>query len=353
MFLDDLHSIERLDPQNMLAQINSLPDQLLEAWETSRSYELPAWSGIQQALIAGMGGSAVGADLLSSYVAPICTIPISILRDYHLPAWANGPQTLVIGSSHSGNTEETLQAFREALGRGCRCLAITTGGMLEQIARSAQVPVWKFQHSGQPRSAVGFSFGLLLAAFSRLHLIPDPESELFAAVEAMKQQQHELIPSIPAALNPAKRTAGQLMGRYVVVFGSGVLAPVARRWKTQINELAKAWAQFEILPEADHNTLEGILQPEGSLSNYLALFLKGKSDHPRNLLRSDLTRKSFMLAGLNTDFFDAKGESALANQWTCLHFGDYVAYYLGIAYGTDPTPVAVLQSFKTELKSMG
>ena len=90
----------------------------------------------------------------------------------------------------------------------------------------------------------------------------------------MKQQQHELIPSVPAALNPAKRAAGQLMGRYVVVFGSGVLAPVARRWKTQINELAKTWQQFEILPEADHNTLEGILQPEGSLSNLLLLFLK-------------------------------------------------------------------------------
>ena len=120
MFLDDLHSIERLDPQHMLAQINSLPDQLLEAWETSGSYELPAWSlGIEQVLVAGMGGSAIGADLLTSYVAPICTIPVSILRDYPLPAWANGPQTLVIGSSHSGNTEETLQAFREALERGC------------------------------------------------------------------------------------------------------------------------------------------------------------------------------------------------------------------------------------------
>ena len=169
----------------------------------------------------------------------------------------------------------------------------------------------------------------------------------------MKQQQRELIPSVPAALNPAKRTAGQLMGRYVVVFGSGVLAPVARRWKTQINELAKTWAQFEILPEADHNTLEGILQPEGALSNFIVLFLKGKSNDPRNLLRSDLTRKSFMLEGLNTDFLDAKGESALANQWTCLHFGDYVAYYLGIAYGIDPTPVSALQSFKAELKSMG
>ena len=132
-------------------RLNSLPDQLLEAWESSAWYELPAWSGVRQVLIAGMGGSAVGADLLSSYIAPICTIPVSILRDYHLPAWANGPQTLVIGSSHSGNTEETLQAFREALERGCRCLAITTGGMLEQIASDACVPAWKFQHSGQPR----------------------------------------------------------------------------------------------------------------------------------------------------------------------------------------------------------
>jgi glucose/mannose-6-phosphate isomerase len=117
-----------------------------------------------------------------------------------------------------------------------------------------------------------------------------------------------------------------------------------------LSELAKAWAQFEFLPEADHNTLAGTLQPEAALSNLVALFLRAPSYHPRNLLRSDLTRQAFMLEGISTDFVDATGETPLAHQWTALLFGDYVAYYLAMAYGIDPTPIAALVGFKKELE---
>jgi glucose/mannose-6-phosphate isomerase len=139
----------------------------------------------------------------------------------------------------------------------------------------------------------------------------------------------------------------------VAVFGSGILAPVARRWKCQINELAKAWAQFEFLPEADHNTLAGLLNPDENLARTMALFLCGPADHPRNRLRSDLTRKVFMLEGLSTDSFDARGDTPLANQWTTLHFGDYTAYYLAMTYGVDPTPVSALETLKQELRAAG
>ena len=125
----------------------------------------------------------------------------------------------------------------------------------------------------------------------------------------MRLQQEQFFAHVPAALNPAKRYAGQMMGRWVTIFGSGILAPVARRWKTQVNELAKAWAQYELLPEADHNTLTGVLEPQNSLPGILALFLRCPADHPRNRLRSELTRKLFMVEGINTDDIHALGEN--------------------------------------------
>jgi len=188
-----------------------------------------------------------------------------------------------------------------------------------------------------------------LAAFTRLGLIADPADELAEALAAMRAQQSSLLADVPVARNPAKRMAGQLFGRWVMVMGSGVLAPVARRWKGQVNELAKAWAQFDYLPEADHNTIAGIACPEELLTKMMALFLRAPSDHPRNHLRADLTRQIFMMEGLNTDFYDAQGDSPLAHLWTALHFGDYQAYYLAMAYGADPTPIPAISELKKEM----
>jgi glucose/mannose-6-phosphate isomerase len=350
MDLDDFNSFKLLDPQNMLGEIDNLPRQLQSAWELGQQQTLPDGKGINRILISGMGGSAIGADLLAAYIAPVCKLPVVVHRDYGLPAWAKGPQTLVIASSHSGYTEETLDAFEAAVKAGCRILAVCTGGELEQRAIARKVPVWKFTHAGQPRAAVGFSFGLLLAAFTRLGLVPDPENELLEALAGMRSQQETLRASVPVSQNPAKRMAGQLVGRWVNVYGSGMLVPVARRWKGQMNEIAKAGAGFEALPEADHNALAGLLNPPLLLQT-MTLFLHAPSDHPRNRLRLELTRSGFMVEGLNTDFYSANGETPLAHVWTALHFGDYLAYYLAMAYKMDPTPVDALQTLKTTLKA--
>jgi glucose/mannose-6-phosphate isomerase len=349
MDLNDYSSFPKFDQQNYLGEIDNLPSQLENAYQQGLSLSLPAWQGIKNVLIAGMGGSAIGADLIVAYAAPLCPVPIIVLRNYSLPAWARGPGTLVIASSHSGNTEETLTTFEQALQRDCRILAICTGGKLSALARDSNIPVWIFDHPGQPRAAVGYSFGMLLALMVRLDLVADPAGELSETLTAMRKQQLSLQSELPVVRNPAKRLAGQLMGRWVMVFGADVLEPVARRWKTQINELAKSWAQFETLPEADHNALAGLSQPEQSLSSAMALFLRARSYHPRNLLRTELTKQAYMLEGLNTDFVDAQGETPLAQQWTTLHLGDYVAYYLAMLYEIDPTVVPMLEGFKKHL----
>ena len=347
MNLDDLDRFKKLDTLNMLGEIDNLPDQLGYAYQLGLKHDLPDWKTFRQVVIAGMGGSAIGADLLATYCASLAPLPVFVHRDYGLPLYARGPETLVICSSHSGNTEETLDAFEAARKADCRIIVVCTGGELAKRANENSIPVWTFEHKGQPRAAVGFSFGLLLAMFERLGFIPSQKEAIDDTLASMKRSQQRLRADIPAVKNPAKRYAGQLMGRWVTIMGSGLLSVVARRWKGQLNEVAKAGANFEFLPEADHNTLAGTINPQETLNAHtMTLFLCAPSDHPRNRLRSDLTRKAFMLEGLNTDFIEARGHTPLAHMWTTILFGDYMAYYLAMGYGVDPTPIQALVDFK-------
>jgi len=349
MNLNNFKDFLKLDSQNMLGEMNSLPEQLLTAWQEAEAFPLGDFSPVRQVIVAGMGGSAIGADLLKAYIAPLSAVSIDVHRDYGLPAWAEGPETLVIVSSHSGNTEETLSAMGAALERGCSLLAISTGGKISELAKENGTDLWIFQHKGQPRAAVGYSFCLLLNVFTRLGFIMDPTEELNDAVAEMKKQRELFSIEIPDHHNPAKRLAGQLVDRWVSVFGADLLAPAARRWKGQISEIAKAWGQYEDLPEADHNTLAGVVNPESVLVKTMALFLQADSNHPRNQRRIELTKKNFMVEGISTDLIQAVGKSRLAQMWSIIQFGDYTAYFLAMAYGVDPTPVAVIENLKREL----
>ncbi len=352
MNLDDLNHFEAIDSQDMLAEIDGLPEQLRTAWEAGQQLPLPDGDGINQVVVAGMGGSAIGADLLAAYVAPIAKVPIIVWRNYDLPAFVAGPDTLVIASSHSGNTAETLSAFEQAIERGARLMAITTGGQLAELAEEHGGSLWQFDHGGQPRAAIGFSFGLLLAAMDRLGFIPEQESLVESAVGDMQRQQKKLAAEVPVAENPAKRMAGQLIDRWPTIIGADFLAPVARRWRTQIAELAKAVAQFEELPEADHNMVAGVEAPESVFGQTMVVFLLANNLDPRNLQRTQVTRELLMVEGFNTDAIEAMGETRLAQQWTSLHFGDYASYYLAMAYGVDPTPVYAIEDLKERLKEI-
>jgi glucose/mannose-6-phosphate isomerase len=350
MNLDDVERFQAIDAAEMRQEIDALPEQLETAWQLGSKLPLGELTGVRRVVAAGMGGSAIGANLLAAYAAPLASVPIMVWRDYDLPAFVSGPETLVILSSHSGDTEEVLSAFHRGLESGAQLLAVTTGGELVGMAEKARVPLWRFDHSGQPRAAVGYSFGLLLAALTRLGLLPDPSVDVEGALEVMHEQRHALRVESPVAKNPAKRMAGQLMGRWPTVIGAGFLGPVARRWRTQMSELAKAVAQFEILPEADHNMVAGVVNPEALFAQTMVVFLQASQLHPRLRLRVQATRRILMLEGFNTDVVRASGEGRLAQQWSALHFGDYVAYYLAMAYGVDPTPVEAIESLKAQLR---
>ena len=350
MNLDDLQMMKNADPQNMLGAIDRLPDQLEEAWKAGQGFPLPAPAApIRQIVITGMGGSAIGGALLAAYASPIAGVPITIWRDYRLPGWAKGPETLVIASSKSGNTEETLSAYQAAKKNKCTIVALATGGKLAADARKDGIPLWEFTYSGQPRSAVGYTFALPCAVIARLGLLPNPAKDIAAAAAAMRRQQKEIGAAVPASKNAAKRLAAKCAGKSVIVFGADCLAPVARRWKGQVSEVAKAWGQFEELPELDHNTVAGTVQPKGTIERSIVILLRSKFNHPRNALRVDFTRKLLARQGWETEEVKAEGGAALSQVFTCLHFGDYLAFYLAMEYATDPTPVAVIESLKKML----
>jgi glucose/mannose-6-phosphate isomerase len=190
---------------------------------------------------------------------------------------------------------------------------------------------------------------LPLALLCRLGFLADKSGDLAEATRVMRQQQEGLRVEVPAVANRAKQIAGQLMGRMVAVFGSGYLAPVARRWKGQVNENAKAWAQFDEMPEVDHNSVAGTSFPEELISKYLVLFLHGGLDHPRNAARIAATKDLYMLQGFTTDSVEALGKTPLAQMLSCLHFGDYASYYLAMAYGVNPTPIEAIDYLKIQL----
>ena len=169
---------------------------------------------------------------------------------------------------------------------------------------------------------------------------------LAEAVQVMQDNKTYLTLTSPLAADPARRMAGQLLERNIVIFAAGELEVIARRWKTQINELAKGWASFEGLPEADHNTLAGLENPENLFEKTSAIFLRANMDHPRNALRLEATQRSCLQAGIATDTVWAKGTTRLAQFWSLLQLGDYVAYYLALNYGVDPTPIEIMTQLK-------
>lgn len=350
MNLDNASQFSELDASNMLGAIQELPDQLLKAWETANRLPLPEKKNFSRIIVAGMGGSAIGADILASYIFNQCNVPLTILRGYQLPAWASGPDDLVICSSHSGNTEETLAVFQEALNKKCTLMAVSTGGHLTELATENNCVAWVFNHKGQPRAAVGYSFGLLLNLFTRLNLIPEQSGEVDKAVSEMRILLGEIDADIPVTKNLAKRIAGQAVGRIPVVFGTEFLEPVARRWKTQWNEIGKCPAQFEFLPEADHNTLAGLVCPEELVYKTYAVFLTSGRYQERNQKRHELTAETFMVSGACIDKIICSGSTKLAEIWKTILLGDLISFYTAMLYEVDPTPVEALEDFKRAMK---
>jgi glucose/mannose-6-phosphate isomerase len=354
MNLDDPAQLAKLDPDDMRKRISELPQQCRTAWALAQGLELPSDYGtVRQVAILGMGGSAIGGALLQGLLSDETNTPITIVRGYTLPAFVRGSETLVIGCSYSGNTEETLTAFGQAIRRGTRLLAITTGGKLGGLAERAGAPVLRFDYASQPRAALGYSFTLLLGLFSQLGLARDYSADLDEAVQVMADWQMEIRPDVATGNNVAKSLANRLADRLPVVYGAGFLSAVANRWKTQFNENAKHWSFFEVLPELHHNAVVGLTIPQAVRDRVLVLMLRSNLDLAPVRVRWDVTEELLQREGVRVETLRGRGKSQLAHMLSLIHFGDYVSYYLAMLNGVDPTPVETIAFLKQRLAEAG
>jgi glucose/mannose-6-phosphate isomerase len=348
--LDDPGLYRRLDPSVLRERISELPLQCLQAWNRAIRFPLPDYYGQpKEVLIVGMGGSAGGGDLLADLLSLEESPPITVCRDYHLPPHA-GPDSLAIVSSYSGNTEETLSAYQEAVQRGVKVMALTTGGKLGEMARQSDVPLLSIDYVGEPRTALGYSFLVPMAILQGLGLIAPKEDDLQEAVEVLASLVPRLMPESPLEENPAKELATVLHGRLVVIYGAGILSGVARRWKTQINENSKAWAFAEVLPEANHNAVVGFQWPRPVSRRAYAVMLSALAIHPRVRLRYQVTGELLRKAGVGHRTVDGVGKGPLAQMLSAALFGDYTSYYLALLNGVDPSPVSPIDYLKGRLE---
>jgi glucose/mannose-6-phosphate isomerase len=348
--LDDPKVYIKYDPEGMLAHIKELPVQCRKAWLAAMDFNLPPHYGnVDKVVILGMGGSAIGGDLVRSLVQSESKIPVIVHRDYGLPAFADA-RSLLIASSYSGNTEETLSAFEAALATGYKKLVITTGGKLKEMAEANNIPVFKIEYQSQPRAALGFSFLSTLGVMQKLGFIKDKTADVAETVELLEHLSTRLDEKSRAKANPAKQLARHLHGCLPVIYGAGITAEVAHRWKTQINENSKAWAFYEVFPELNHNATVGYPLPKGVASKIRVVLLRSPGNNERIKLRYDVTTELLKQAGVSYEFVDSEGKSPLSQMLSLVMMGDFASYYLALLYGVDPSPVKVISYLKERLE---
>lgn len=323
----------------MIDDVLGIPDQLRDAlWRIESARLEPAPSA--GLFVCGMGGSAIGGDLAAAAIGDRLTAPMLTVRGYALPSWAT-PEWTVLCSSYSGGTEETLACFAAAEALGARRLVAGTGGPLVERARATDVPVVGLPGIFQPRAAVAYMVVAAAEVAWLAGVAPHLHTEVDAAAAFLADQTETL-------QQQARELAALLDGAVPVIYGADLTAPVARRWKTQVNENAKLPAWWGELPEADHNELCGWPGERGD-GRAAAIFLEDRDQHPRIARRFELTAKSVEPGAAAVARVETAGETRLERMLWTVMLGDLVTLELARRRGVDPLPVEAIERFKEEM----
>ncbi|MBI4336699.1 MAG: bifunctional phosphoglucose/phosphomannose isomerase [Chloroflexi bacterium] len=338
-----------LDPTGFRNRLLGLPAQARSAWSEAEALELPPpFAQVRRVVVAGMGGSAIGGALLADLATAEGRTPVMVWRDYGLPPGLE-EGTLVLVSSYSGGTLEALSAFEGALARRLPIITMTHGGPLRARAEAAGVPVLHIGHQGEPRTAVGYSFVGPLVLLQRLGFLDDHTEGIGEGLALLEGLADSCGPASPEAENPAKALARRLWGNLVVVYGAGLLSSVAQRWKTQINENAKAWAVAEAFPELGHNALESYRHPEAVRDHAVVVLLRAPLFPEPILQRYELASQALAKAGVACTTVEALGRGPVAHILSTLYLGDWTSFYLAMLYREDPSPTPTLDFMKAGL----
>lgn len=341
--LDDLNIIQQRDPKGALAVAASEVAQL--QFQASIDNKDSIQSGVENIVVAGMGGSALAAGMAKSWLNT--NIPFEVVKNYSLPEYVN-ERTLVIASSYSGNTEETLEALKQAKDRKAQIAVIATGGRLVEIAKENTHPLVLLPTSIQPRMAVNYNLRGLVCLLENYNIIQGKYEEIAKAHDWLKEEVKKWLPEIEEKDNLAKQLAMKAAGKTPIIYAGNVMAPVAYKWKISFNENAKNVAFCNQLPEFSHNEFVG--WTSHPIEKPFAVFdLVSGFENPRTLHRFAISDKLLSGKRPKATNVELRGDSVIKQMLWGGVLADFVSIYLAILNGVDPTPVALIEKLKEEL----
>ena len=352
--LDDPAHRSRVDRHGMFEILGRWPEQWAEATKLARQVtDCRDSKGLDETahvVVAGMGGSAIGGDLLRSCTSDTLGVPLAVSRSHLPPAFVGG-RTLFIAVSYSGNTEETLSATTLARRAGARVIAVASGGRLAAECQERGEQVICVPSGLPPRQALAFLFLPLLGLLQGLGFLGDQTAAMEETERLLKVLVDRYGPDRPSGENPAKDLAAALFERVPVIYGvQDRTDAVAVRWRGQFHENSKVWASANVLPELDHNEVTAFASlPELTRARLQVVFLEDSEDSPRIARQIELTRDLIAPQVAGVTCARTEGESRLSRLFSLIVLGDFVSCYLALLYGVDPLPVPVIESLKRAL----
>ncbi len=349
--LDNIEKINAVDKSGMLNFCVNAAKHYREATQIveKNRVDYPKPDNI---IVAGLGGSAIGGDLLKDWAKNQLTVPIEVSREYKLPAYAN-KKTLVFITSYSGDTEETLSSFLDALKRKCMICCISSGGALLKYAKKHKVPYLQVTKGMPPRAALPYMLLPLLFYLENAGLVKGVKEELNETFSLLEKISEENSPEKPINENFAKNTAQNIGESAPAIYGFGIYRSVAQRFKQQFNENSKSAAKWEYFPELDHNEIVG-WEGRGEQCKWFSVIFIRDIDEPAEIeSRIEKTKQIMERVGLVMFDLEVQGKSPLAKMLSTIVIGDFISIYLAVLHGVDPTPVRTVNILKDTLKMNG
>jgi len=342
--LDNIIHIQEIDKSNMLKYILNMPKNIQESLDKADKINLPEkYYKYKNICVVGMGGSGCAADILFNQKLNNFKKPLAIIREMELPGWVD-KNSLVILISHSGETKEVLESFKDAASREAKIIIIAEQGRLEELGKLENAIVCDYNTIAPPRSSFGYQFGFLIAINNTLNI--SLKINIQPALEKIKAINQELKPEVATENNIAKHLAFSCLDRQIIIFASGILKSVARRWKNQFNENSKTFAYFDVLPEAMHNSIQGTDFPVRAKDDNIYFLLKNDFDNPYISSRFDLITSIFDAKKIQYEIISAQGNDIWSQKLSLVLLGDWISYYLAILNNIDPTPVPIITETK-------
>lgn len=335
----------------MLGLLLDFPQQCRWAWQIARDTRVVfGQRDFRNIVFAGLGGSAIGADLVRSYLYFESSLPICVAREYELPAYVDA-NSLVFVSSYSGNTEETLSAYAQAREKGACIVAVSSGGKLKEYALNDKVPFIEIPKGIPPRAALGYSSIVLLGLLAKLGLINNIDASVAEMVKVLEVlRDKNLKPAIAQKDNVSKYIAARLFKKLAFIYSSSVhFDAVATRFRGQLSENSKALALTHVFPEMNHNEIVGWENPKKLFKDFVVIMLRDKFMHPRVAMRMDITKEVIKKEGVSVLEIWSRGQDLLTRMFSLIYIGDFISFYLAILYGIDPTPVEKVNYLKAKL----